>query len=86
MKKRYFYFIKIKSSMPTLDTQNFKLSIRDIVFIIMLVATVVSNYFIVTAGQDKVNAVTDLKLQYMSIQVGKLEIELEAMRNKPTNK
>lgn len=76
--------------MATTDTPAFKLGIRDIYWLIVIVAASVGNYYSLKAAtaqntyeindvvrvQDKVNAVMDLKLQTLSIQVSKLEVEL----------
>ena len=75
--------------MATVDTRSLKLNLRDIYWLVVIVAAGVGNYYSLSAAteraqlqQDKINAVTDLRLQALSIQVEKLGVELKELNDK----
>jgi len=70
-----------------------KFNIKDIFYGACILVTVVLNYATVGHNQtdsdlkqDKVNAIVNLQYQALSIQVGKLEIELKELQDKIKNK
>jgi hypothetical protein len=59
----------------------------DVINIMILVATVLTNYFALktmitetTLNQAKYNAVYDLQLKYLDVRVSKLEIEVKELK------
>lgn len=79
--------------MATVDTRGLKMSVRDLIYLVTIVVTITGNYYMQKADQtasrliqDKVNAVTDLQLQTIRLQIEKLEADLKDLKKEGEKK
>lgn len=70
--------------------REFKISIKDLVIGLGFFAGLISQYYAIEKRadvsdlkQDKVNALTELKLQTLSLQIENIQLDLKEVRSEP---